>query len=88
VRVEDRLIFLVEPLGAGVDPAPAPANAALVSYAAEFIGNLTYENDTIRVGGHLIHEIHGYNPAAVYVRRLSGQDRGAQHLADHHLARR
>jgi prophage maintenance system killer protein len=74
--VEDRLVFLAEPLEAGVDPAPAPANAALASYAAEFIGNLPYENNTIRVGEHLIHEIHGYNPAAVYVRRLSGKTEG------------
>ena len=42
----------------------------------EFIGNLPYESNTIRVGEHLIHEIHGYNPAAVYVRRLSGKTEG------------
>lgn len=66
--VEDRLVLLAEPAKARVDP--------LVSYAAEFIGNLPYENNTIRVGEHLIHEIHGYNPAAVYVRRLSGKTEG------------
>lgn len=71
-----RLVFLAAPPGDGVDPAPAPANAPLVSYAAEFIGNLPYENNTIRVGEHLIHEIHGFNPAAVYVRRLSGKTEG------------
>ncbi len=32
--------------------------------------------NTIRVGEHVIHEIHGYNPAAVYVRRLSGKTEG------------
>jgi prophage maintenance system killer protein len=74
--VEDRLVLLAQPPRAGVDPAPAPENAALVSYTAEFIGNLPYENNTIRVGEHLIHEIHGYNPAAVYVRRLSGKTEG------------
>lgn len=72
--VEDRLVVLAEPPVASVEPAPA--NAALVSYAAEFIGNLPYENNTIRVGEHQIHEIHGYNPAAVYVRRLSGKTEG------------
>ena len=72
--VEDRLVVLAEPPEARVEPAPA--KAALVSYAAEFIGNLPYENNTIRVGEHLIHEVHGYNPAAVYVRRLSGKTEG------------
>lgn len=72
--VEDRLILLAEPPEASVEPAPA--KAALVSYAAEFIGNLPYENNTIRVGEHLIREVHGYNPAAVYVRRLSGKTEG------------
>ena len=47
-----------------------------MSYAAEYIGNLPYENNSIRIGEHLIHEIHGYNPAAVYVRRLSGKTEG------------
>lgn len=72
--VEDRIVFLAATREAEV--APASANAALVSYAAEFVGNLPYENNTIRVGEHLIHEIHGYNPAAVYVRRLSGKTEG------------
>jgi len=74
--VEDRLAFLAAPPEAAVEAGPAPPYAALVSYAAEFIGNLPYENNTIRVGEHLIHEIHGYNPAAVYVRRLSGKTEG------------
>jgi death-on-curing protein len=74
--VDHRLVFPAAPPEAGVEPAPAPPNAALVSYAAEFIGHLPYENNTIRVGEHLVHEIHGYNPAAVYVRRLSGKTEG------------
>jgi death-on-curing protein len=74
--VEDRLAFSAAPPEADVEPGPPPPNAALISYAAEFIGNLPYENNTIRVGEHLIHEIHGYNPAAVYVRRLSGKTEG------------
>jgi death-on-curing protein len=74
--VEDRLAILPAPPEAGVEPRLAPPDAALVSYAAEFIGNLPYEHNTIRVGEHLIHEIHGYNPAAVYVRRLSGKTEG------------
>jgi len=71
--VEDQLDYPAAPLEAGVKPVTAAPNATLVSYAAEFIGNLPYENNTIRVGEHLVHEIHGYNPAAVYVRRLSGK---------------
>jgi len=74
--VEDRLVYPAAPLEAGVKPVTAAPNATLVSYAAEFIGNLPFENNTIRVGEHLIHEIHGYNPAAVYVRRLSGKTEG------------
>lgn len=74
--VEDRLVSPNAPPETGVAAGPAPPDAALVSYAAEFIGNLPYENNTIRVGEHLIHEIHGYNPAAVYVRRLSGKTEG------------
>lgn len=74
--VDHRLVFPAAPPEAGVEPAPAARNAALVSYAAEFIGHLPYENNTIRVGEHLVHEIHGYNPAAVYVRRLSGKTEG------------
>ena len=71
--MEDRLV-LAEPPEASVETALA--KTALVSYAAEFIGNLPYENNTIRAGEHLIHENHGYNPAAVYVRRLSGKTEG------------
>lgn len=72
--VEDRLVYLARPQESGSDPALA--QATLVSYAAEYIGNLPYENSTIRIGEHLIHEIYGYNPAAVYVRRLSGKTEG------------
>ena len=46
----------------------------MVIYPAEYIGELLYDNHAIQVGQHLIRDVYGYNPASVYVRRMSGKD--------------
>jgi death-on-curing protein len=69
--VEDRLSAVRPPLPAGL-----PARAALMIYPAEYVGPLPYEDHTIQVGELAIHDVHGYNPAGVYVRRISGKTEG------------
>jgi death-on-curing protein len=39
----------------------------LVMYSAEFVGSLPYESNTIEIGELVISDVHGNNPAAVYV---------------------
>jgi hypothetical protein len=46
----------------------------LYKYPAEWVGNLGYTNHTIKVGDLEIHDVHGYNPAGVYVRRCTGKE--------------
>jgi death on curing protein len=48
----------------------------LVIYPAEYVGGLAYADNTIEVGDLKIHDVHGYNPAGVYVRRISGKTDG------------
>ena len=67
--VHHRLVY-VRP-----SPIQIPPGTAVV-YGAEYIGELGYLNNTIRVGDLVIHDVHGYNPAAVYVRRISGKIAG------------
>lgn len=70
---------------------PLPALAAWVGYRlvqiqprwtgptifpAEYIGPLAYDDHTVRVGDLEVNDVHGYNPAAVYVRRVSGKTAG------------
>ena len=69
--VEDRLT--------PVDVLPCESESGrppLVVYSAEHVGELTYSDQTIEVGDLKIHDVHGYNPASVYVRRISGKTDG------------
>lgn len=69
--VEDRL-----------EPVPPPVSEALakrpplVIYPAEYVGDLQYSDNTVEVGNLIIRDVHGYNPAGVYVRRISGKTDG------------
>jgi len=69
--VNDRLVDVAPPVSPGL-----PERPALVIYPAEYVGALPYENDTLHVGDLVIHDVHGYNPAGVYVRRISGKTQG------------
>jgi hypothetical protein len=44
-------------------------------HPAEFVGMLPYEDDTIKIGDLVIRHVYGYNPAGVYMRRISGKRR-------------
>ncbi|WOX12570.1 type II toxin-antitoxin system death-on-curing family toxin [Streptomyces sp. N50] len=52
------------------------SQVSAVIYPAEYVGALPYEGDTITLGEIEIRDVHGYNPAAVYVRRISGKIEG------------
>lgn len=69
--VEDRLADVPLPIPPGLPDRPA-----LVIYPAEYVGPLPYEDHTVRVGDLVVHDVHGYNPAGVYVRRISGKMEG------------
>lgn len=46
-------------------------------FPAEFVGSLPYTDHQIPLGGGIeINDVHGYNPAGVYVRRVSGKTAG------------
>lgn len=61
-------------------PLPPPERLSerppLVIYPAEYVGGLAYADHTIEIGDLKIHDVHGYNPAGVYVRRISGKTDG------------
>jgi death-on-curing protein len=64
-----------------LEVAPIPETtlvprAPLVIYPAEFVGPLPYTDGTIQIGELIIRDVHGYNPAGVYVRRISGKTDG------------
>ena len=48
----------------------------MVIYPAEYVGGLSYEGHMVEVGDLRIGDVHGYNPAGVYVRRISGKTDG------------
>lgn len=48
----------------------------LVIYPAEYVGDLPYADHTVTIGDLVIHDVHGYNPAGIYVRRISGKTEG------------
>jgi len=52
------------------------SKVSAVIYPAEYVGELPYEGNRIVVGGIEIGDVHGYNPAAIYVRRISGKVEG------------
>lgn len=60
-------LFQVEP-----EPETAPVASAIM-HAAEFVGDLPYQDHTIRLGDLVIPDVHGYNPAMVYLRRITGK---------------
>jgi death on curing protein len=69
--VRERLLDLPPPAPPGL-----PQRPALVVYPAEYIGPLPYQDHTLQIGDLVIHDVHGYNPAGVYVRRISGKTEG------------
>jgi death-on-curing protein len=48
----------------------------LVIYPAEHVADLPYTDHTIHIGELAIRDVHGYNPAGIYVRRVSGKTDG------------
>ena len=69
--VRDRLSDLPPPVSQGLSERPA-----LVVYPAEYIGPLPYQDHTVQIGDLVIHDVHGFNPAGVYIRRISGKTEG------------
>jgi death-on-curing protein len=69
--VGDRLVAVPLPL-----PQRPADRRALVMYPAEFIGPLAYDEHSVQIGDLTIDDVHGYNPAGVYVRRVSGKTEG------------
>lgn len=59
-----------------IPPRTAAEVSARVIFPAEYFGSLPYEDHTVRVGDLVIHDVHGYNPAGVYVRRIGGKTSG------------
>jgi death-on-curing protein len=53
-----------------------PPRQPLVIYPAEYVGELPYGDNTIQIGDVAVHDVHGYNPAGIYVRRVSGKTDG------------
>ncbi|MFB9312675.1 hypothetical protein [Nocardioides plantarum] len=54
------------------DPRPW-TYPSLIRYPAEYVGQIGYENHSIAVGDLVVSDVHGFNPANVYVRRVSGK---------------
>lgn len=69
--IGERLSPVPSPLAEGLGDRPE-----LVMYSAEFVGSLSYNDQTIHIGEVAIGDVHGYNPAAVYVRRVSDKSDG------------
>jgi death-on-curing protein len=69
--IEDRLVPVPQPISEALSERPP-----LVIYPAELVGNVTYTDNTIEIGDVTVHDVHGYNPAGVYVRRISGKTEG------------
>lgn len=69
--VEFRLLPVDPPLPESLSDRPP-----LVIYPAEYVGVLDYADNTVEVGDLRIGDVHGYNPAGVYVRRISGKTDG------------
>jgi death-on-curing protein len=69
--VDDRLAYVPS-----LTPTELPERPALVIYPAEYIGPLPYQDHTVHIGDLMIRDVHGYNPAGVYVRRISGKTEG------------
>ena len=57
------------------DSEPEGEYSAVI-HAAEYLGELPYEDHTIRIGDLEIPDVHGYNPAMVYLRRITGKGDG------------
>lgn len=68
--IRERLVAM--PLAARVEPE----GAGMVIYPAEYVGSLGYEENAIHLGDLVVHDVHGFNPAGVYVRRIGGKTEG------------
>jgi death-on-curing protein len=66
-----RLVPVAPPLPESLSDRPP-----LVIYPAEYVGALNYADNIVQVGEISISDVHGYNPAGVYVRRISGKTDG------------
>lgn len=69
--IGDRLVAVPPVLPESLSERPP-----LVIYPAEYVGDLPYPDHTVTIGDLVIHDVHGYNPAGVYVRRISGKTEG------------
>lgn len=65
--IDDRL-SIAEPLTHG--------HPKMVIYPAEYIGALRYDEHSIALGDLIVTDVHGFNPAGVYIRRISGKTEG------------
>jgi hypothetical protein len=57
-------------------PDVLPSRQPLVVYPAEYVGDLAYTDNAVQLGDLTVRDVHGYNPAGVYVRRVSGKTDG------------
>jgi death-on-curing protein len=64
----DERINVAEPLRSG--------QPKMMIYPAEYVGALHYEGHRIDLGDLTITDVSGFNPAGVYVRRISGKTEG------------
>lgn len=62
--IDDRL-HVAAPLSLG--------RPSMVIYPAEYVGALSYTDHRITLGDLTIDDVHGFNPAGVYLRRISGK---------------
>jgi death on curing protein len=53
-----------------------PAWTGPTIFPAEFVGSLEYTDNAVQLGDIRISDVHGFNPAGVYVRRVSGKTGG------------
>jgi death on curing protein len=80
---------VVEAAASGAVPLPAlaawvsfrltriqPHRTGPTIFPAEYVGPLPYTAHVVRIGDLEITDVHGYNPASVYVRRVSGKIAG------------
>ena len=65
-----------EPVDVPPLAGPPADREPLVIYPAEYVGSLPYEDHVLQLGDLRISDVHGFNPASVYVRRISGKADG------------
>jgi hypothetical protein len=62
-------------VGQRLVPVKRPRTGPTI-FPAEYVGALEYTDHTVEIGELRINDVHGFNPAAVYVRRISGKTAG------------